>query len=446
VLSRRGLLRLTLAAPLVAACDARPLYGIPVPTPTPRPGTPVATKRRVLLWHGDAVNGERAFARELGPRLVGQLPDVQLEPLAYGDPDELLRRVANAAAGGVGPDVLQLPGEWLPEAVGGKIVAPLPAQLSTLLDPKDWTPNTLESGRWSGTAYGLPAAVHLRQPYYNDELLRNAGLVEAGRTTPPNTWAELTDVSRRVGSPDERWGSQLPSSRADETLFRHVVQHVHTAGGELPRREGTRVALDTPAMREALQYLLDLVQKNGGVPLDRQLFRLAESGKLGLWWGTTGWLGDAAATGVTLRVGATPIPRNRRGGALVRTLHWCLGAHASQPDAAAEVLARLADDETSHRYCAALSLPPIRRANWTRPLYTQPAPEAIRSSAAKIWPPALEQLNSPENVALVGFPGYRTAAARFAGELVLVLTGKKPIPTALSEGEAGVTELLKKEP
>jgi ABC-type glycerol-3-phosphate transport system substrate-binding protein len=227
-------------------------------------------------------------------------------------------------------------------------------------------------------------------------------------------------------------------------LYRHVLQHVHTAGGDLPRREGTRVALDSPPMREALQYLLDLVQKSGAVPLDRQLFRLAESGKLGLWWGTTGWLGDAEATGNTLRVGAAPIPRNRRGGALVRTLHWCLGAHAGQPDAAAEVLARLADDDTSHRYCAALWLPPIKRANWSRPFYTQPAPEAIRPSASRVWPAALAQLDSPENAPLVGFPGYRTAAARFAGELVLVLTGKKPMPVALSEGEAGVAELLKK--
>jgi ABC-type glycerol-3-phosphate transport system substrate-binding protein len=254
----------------------------------------------------------------------------------------------------------------------------------------------------------------------------------------------LADVSKRVAAPEERWGSQLPSSRADETLFRHVIQHVHTAGGELPRREGTKVAFETQPMREALQYLLDLVQKNGAVPLDKQLFRLAESGKLGLWWGTTGWLSDAAATGITLRVGAAPVPKNRRGGALVRTLHWCLGAYAGQPDAAADVLARLADDETSHRYCAALSLPPTRRANWTRPFYTQPGPEAIRPSASRIWPAALEQLNSPENVALVGFPGYRTAAGRFAGELVLVLTGKKPIPTALAEGGAGVAELLKK--
>jgi ABC-type glycerol-3-phosphate transport system substrate-binding protein len=435
-LSRRRLLAAPLALPLLAACDARGLYGVGRPTAT-AVGAPA--KRSVLLWHGDAVNGERVWARELGPRLAVQLPDVHVEPLAYGDSAELLRRVTNAAAGGVGPDLLQLPGEWLPEAVSGKLIAPLPRQLETLLDPKDWTPKTTESSRWTGASYGLPAAVLLRQPYYNDELLRNAGLIDAGRTTPPSSWAEFADVSKRVAAPEDRWGSQLPSSRADETLYQHVLQHVYTAGGDLPRREGNRVALDSPAMREALQYLLDLIQKNGALPLDKQpdkvWAQLAQLGKVGLWWGTSGWLGDAAATGLTLRIGAAPVPKNRRGGALVRALHWCLGANATRPDAAADVLARLVDDETSHRYCAAMSLPPIRRANWTRPLYTQ--------SAGTVWPAVLDQLNNADNVAPVGFPGYRTTAARFAGEIVLVLNGKKPIPTALAEGEAGVAELLK---
>jgi hypothetical protein len=192
-------------------------------------------------------------------------------------------------------------------------------------------------------------------------------------------------------------------------------------------------------MREALQFLVDLVQKNGALPPDRAAFRLAEVGKVGLWWGTSRWLGDAAATGNTLRVAAAPIPRRARGGAVVRARHWCLGANGPNRDAATQFLGLLAGDDLSHRYCAGLSLPPVRRANWNRPTYTQPTPPG----AARVWPAVLAQLDHPENVALVGFPGYRTTAARFGGELVLVLTGKKPIAAALTEGEAGVADLLK---
>ena len=51
-----------------------------------------------------------------------------------------------------------------------------------------------------------------------------------------------------VARPEERWGSLLPSQGGDEELYLHVVQHVHTAGGEPPRREGTQLGLDTPPM------------------------------------------------------------------------------------------------------------------------------------------------------------------------------------------------------
>jgi len=431
VLSRRALLRLTLAAPLLAACDVRPPYGIPVPTPT---GT---NRERVLLWHGDAVLGERVFARELTPRLQGG--GVEVEALAHGDPGELLRRVQNAAAGGVGPDVWQLPGEWLPDAVTLKLVQPLPAELAAW-DPAAWTPKLLESASWQGQGYGVPAAPRVRQPYYNDELLRNAGLIDAGRTTPPTTWAEFADVSKRVSAPEDRWGSQLPSTRADELLFRHVVQHAWTAGAELPKREGTRVAFDTPPVRDALQYLLDLVQRNGAEPLDKPPFRLAETGKVGLWWSETTWLGDMDAIGNTLRVGAAPVPRKARGGALVQARHWVLGAYAAQRDAAVAVLGGLAADELSNRYCAGLSLPPARRANWTAPAYTRPTV----ANGARVWPAALAQLDAADNAALTGFVGYRATAARMAGELLLVLTGKKPIQNALVEGEAAVADLMRK--
>jgi ABC-type glycerol-3-phosphate transport system substrate-binding protein len=287
----------------------------------------------------------------------------------------------------------------------------------------------------------VPAWPLFRQPYYNELLLRDAGLFSQGRTTPPTTLAEFADVSKRVARPDERWGSLLPSQAADEELYLHVLQHVHAAGGEPPRRDGTRVRLDTPPMREALGYLLDLVQKSGALPLDRPPFRLAETGRAGLWWADSSWLGDQAAVGATLRVGAAPAPRGARGGAIVRGRHWCLGGLGGAREEASALLAYLAEDEASHRYCAGLSLPPARRANWARPAYTEVA-DRTRPWEPSVWRATIEQLGSAENLPLVTFARYREVAGRVAGEMQLVLLGKKPIANALAEGEAAVAELL----
>ena len=440
--SRRVLLATAIAGPLLAACNVRDLYLLPPPTATGFRRVPLN------LWHADAIPGERIFARELIGRYAATNPSIEVFQLPHGDPDSLYRRALQGVAGGVGPDVMQLPGEWIPEAFTRKAVQALDATTSQLADSAHWAPNTVESGVWQGVRLGLPAAARLRVLFFNDELLRNAGLLDVGRTTPPSTWAELADVSRRTAvppggsaGPEGRSGLMLPSQQADEELYRHVVQFALGAGGDQPRRDGTRVSLDSSPMREALQFLQDLIQKNGALPLDRPPFRLAETGRVSLWWAESTWMGDQTAVGATLRVGAASIPRLRRGGALISTRHWCLGANSTVKDQASSFIGFLATDEASHRYCSALSLPPVRRANWGLAPYTG----TKISHEGGVWRTIISQLGQPDNQPSLGFPGYRTVAARAAGEMVLVLQGKKPIPAALSEGEAGVSELLRKE-
>ena len=436
------MLAAAIAGPLLAACNVRDLYLLPPPTPTG------VRRTLVNLWHADAIPGERVFARDLIDRYSATHPAVEIRQLPHGDPDSLYRRAVQGVAGGVGPDILQLPGEWIPEAFTRKVIQPLDATTSLLADPANWAPNTVESGAWQGQRLGLPAAARLRVLFFNDELLRNAGLLEVGRTTPPSNWAELADVSRRTAvapggaaGPEGRWGLVLPSQQADEELYRHVVQFALAAGGDQPRRVGTRVVLDSPAMREALQFLQDLIQKNGALPLDRPPFRLPETGRASLWWAESTWMGDQSAVGATLRVGAAFFPRLRRGGALVSTRHWCMGAHSTARDQASSLIGFLATDEASHTYCSALSLPPARRANWGLAPYTG----TKISHEGGVWRTIIGQLGQSENQPSLGFPGYRTVAARTAGEMLLVLQGKKPIQAALTEGEAGVSELLQKE-
>lgn len=416
------------------------------------PPTPTAVGRRPLrVWHYGAVAGDQAFARVITPGFVRSHPMIDLQPLGHGDPEDLLFRARQAVAGGVGPDVLQLPGEWIPDAAAQRLIQPLPPEAARMLDAEGWTRGLVETSHWQGAPYGIPAALWFRQPFFDDALLRNAGLFDAGRTTTPSTWAEYGDVSRRVAAPDDRWGSMMPSYQSDEDLFLHVYQYVHTAGGELPRRDGDRVMLDTPALRASLQFQHALIQQKAALPFDRPPFRLAAQGKVGIWWATPNWLRDASVVGFTRNIGATHVPRNQRGGALLRSHHWCLSGSTTgaSRDDVVPLLGYLADDEVSYAYSRALFLPPARSANVARLPYPLDVPEKEAAVVARnsddIWSAVVAQIDSPDNAAVVTFPGYRTVAARAAGEFVLVLTGRKPIDAALSEGEAGIVELLRQE-
>jgi maltose-binding protein MalE len=446
-LSRRRLLRATGRAAgalamgttlaTMACVEPRRLYGFPTATPL---GTPPA--RSVRLWLGDATHGERVMTRQVLPLVSARMPGIDIAAIHHSSAEDLVRVAVSAYAGGVGPDVLSLPGEWLGEPAVRRLVAPLPPELAALGEPTAWLPRLVESGRWAGVALGLPAAPIVRQPFFNDTLLRDVGLISLGRTTPPSTWAEFADVSQRVARPEDRWGSLLPSRQADADLYLHVMQHVLTAGGDLPVRVGDRVAYDTPAAREALAFLQDLQQSRGALPLDRPPYRQAEEGRIGLWWTTSRWIGERVTVGNEIRAGATLVPRGKRGGAIVRARHWCIGARSSEPDLAVTLLGSLIGDEVSHRYCAGLSLPPVRRANAGRAEYTRPGDGVT----GQLWRAVLAQLGHDDNVAYLGFPGIRAATARMAGEFLLVLSGKKPIPDALGEGEGGVGELLQKIP
>ncbi|HEY3078402.1 MAG TPA: extracellular solute-binding protein [Chloroflexota bacterium] len=442
VISRRRVLGLALAAwPALAGCRVDPyeVAGAPRLAPTAPAG------RELLLWHADAGPGERVFARELGPRFAEERNGLVLTALAHGDPDDLLRRAGQAEAGGVGPDVIQVPGEWMTEAAEGKLVRPLlDDEAARLLAPDVWAPKLTEAARYQGSWYGVPAAGWFRQPFFNDELLRNAGLVQTGRTTPPSTWAEYADVCKRVAAPEDRWGAALPSQRGDEELFLHVYQHVHAAGGELPRPRAGRIGLDTPQLRSALEFLLDLVRSRGALPLDRPPFPVAELGRAGLWWASSQWSRTQAAVGSTLRLGAALVPSAAPGGGrgvILRSRHWCLGRHGASRDDGLDLLRFLAGEDVSHAYCASLWLPPAKPNNAEKPPYRPAA--GTPTPFATLWPAILEQLGQPDNLPLVTYPVYRALAGRIAGEFVLALTGKKPIATALSEGEAGANELLR---
>ena len=95
--------------------------------------------------------------------------------------------------------------------------------------------------------------------------------VEAGLDPekPPQTWDDVveyaTKLVRRENGEVTRWGLQIP---IDQWL---ILAFVMQNGGTIANESGTEIYLNTPEAIEAVQFLVDLVQKHNVMPA-RRLF------------------------------------------------------------------------------------------------------------------------------------------------------------------------------
>src|SRR5208283_3368563 len=88
--------------------------------------------------------------------------------------------------------------------------------------------------------------------YVNMSLLKSAGI-----SSPPRTWAEFARDCIRVTRPEKgTYGYALDNLDAS-----HVYAMVISRGGEFARADGRGYTLNTPAMKDAMQFMYSLVKQ-----------------------------------------------------------------------------------------------------------------------------------------------------------------------------------------
>lgn len=117
--------------------------------------------------------------------------------------------------------------------------------------------STLVDVEWENEFYGIPWRADIRTTVYRTDLFEEAGL--AG---PPTTWDEVTEYAEQLTDTDQqKFGLVFGSG----PLVQSLIPYYWQAGGEYMTPDGKTATLDTPEMREALEWMSDLVQ-GGFVP------------------------------------------------------------------------------------------------------------------------------------------------------------------------------------
>lgn len=240
---------------------------------------------------------------------------------AYADVEQKLMA---AIASGKTPDLCMLEISRIPAFVAAKALAPLDgfAKGPNGIDLKDFVQGLLEESRIDGKLYSLPQSRSMPVFYYNKTMFREAGL-NADRA--PADWKELREAAIKLTAAD---GSRVGFGIQTGNPWWYFQSAIESYGAEVSTLKGGKPVptFDSPKAVEALQWWYDLVKKDQAAKLyvgkGLTSWELLQadfiSGKVGMMYITTGWMGNILKNSA-FEVGVGPLAAGPSGARKIPT-------------------------------------------------------------------------------------------------------------------------------
>ena len=219
--------------------------------------------------------------------------------------DKMHDKLAVSMGAGQAPDVFGYATRWISEFAGLNQLAPLDDRLTPAFK-QGFNQKALGAGTYKNKTYGLPVAVSTRLLYYRTDIFDKVGL------SAPKTWDDLMTAAIKTANPPKLYGLGVPASGIEvDTFFNYFL---YNNGGDILDANG-KSKLSSPESVEALQYLTDLVKRNGSEPKPtgftrEQIIENFKAGQLAMY-PTGPWLtAMIKADNPTLKYAAVPFPTN----------------------------------------------------------------------------------------------------------------------------------------
>ncbi|MFN2477234.1 MAG: extracellular solute-binding protein, partial [Chthoniobacterales bacterium] len=114
--------------------------------------------------------------------------------------------------------------------------------------------------------YGVPERVDDRALFYNKDLLKRAGFVDAqGEARPPQTWEELAEMAPKLTERDAR-GNITRLGFAPNFGNAWLYMYGWMNGGSLLSDDAKRCTLNSALVVQALDWMVKLYDSIGGAP------------------------------------------------------------------------------------------------------------------------------------------------------------------------------------
>ena len=383
----------------------------------------------LTLWQGVSPPSNREVFQSLVERFNQNHPNIQVESLYVGQPDQQIPKILTAVVGNAAPDLL-----WYVPSITGQLV-----ELGAIQPLDDWwsqsplreqiDPALLETMTMEGRIWSIPFATNNAAIFYRPSLFEAAGI-----TQPPQTWEELRQIAKQLtrdtdgdGQIDQH-GILLSLGKGEWTVF-VWMPFVFSAGGHL--NQGERPDLINPGTLAALQLGATLAEDGSaifsaperGYEIDDFLAGKAAMQVTGPWT-----LPQMEGAGIDFDAFPFPIPRSGTPAAVVggENIFLCKTT-LERAKAALEFLAYILDEDFQLDWALGTGYLPVNLAVRNSETY---------QSFVRQHPPLaifLKQMEWARARPLI--PGYTHLSENFGRAIEASLLGQSP-ESALKEAQA----------
>lgn len=340
--------------PLILRLSLIALFAISLVSCAPPAGTPAPTSAISFMVFGDAA--EKAAYERLVAEFRQRHPNIDVTLIHIPGQSDYRKRLGVDFAAGTPADIVLLNYRRYAAFAAKGALEPLGPYLdqSTLLSPGDFYTEAMTPFIWQGVLMCIPQNLSSLVVYYNRDLFRAAGLPDP---SPDWTWDEFLQTAQRLTrDPDGDGTIDQYGLGMEVSLFR-VAPFIWQNGGDLVDnpQAPARLALDTPAAREAIQWFVDLQIKHRVTP--DAVAEAAESSESRFLNGRLGMLLNSRRGVPTYRTitgfdwDVAPLPQGKQRAGMLHADAYCM-AQASQQKAAAWTFIEFANSVEGQRIIA----------------------------------------------------------------------------------------------
>lgn len=212
----------------------------------------------LTVWAG---NWQEPKIADLVGKFESEHPEIKIK-YEYFPWESMEDTYTVALKNDAGPDILDHVIYWtaLFQSMG-KLLPVNDLMEAENFDLNDFFEAPVDGLTFDGQLYGLPYQNETQSLIYNKTLFKNAGL---DPENPPKTWPELLEYAKKLTSGDV-YGFGLCGDNVTNSTDQ-VFTIILCNGGEIISDDNKKCLLNEPAAVEAVQYWVDMLNKDKVVP------------------------------------------------------------------------------------------------------------------------------------------------------------------------------------
>ena len=217
-------------------------------------------------------------------------------------PGAYYSRMGTAQASNQLPDVAIVHADQLATLAFRNTLSPIDDLISQLgIQESDFPPAVWAPGSVAGKRYSVPLDVHPMVMFYNEDLLKAAGL-----SGPPTNGEEFAAAAQAMTQGDNK-GFMLTTGFPIQQIFQQLL---HQYGGSEFNEDGTQATWNSEAGVQALQWMKDAQTKYGEANLETDAeLNSFRTGTLGMLWNGIWQTASLTGEGVEFAGKGTAVPQ-----------------------------------------------------------------------------------------------------------------------------------------